>query len=284
MSAVNLKLKEMLEKLSRNSIVLEISNPGSESKGATRFGGHPDVPPGFIWPTFKGENCESIVKERPLSFLAQFDCSQLSPLDHENLLPKHGLLSFFYEVDSQRWGFDPQDKGCARVYWFDNLDNLMPAPFPEDLEEDFKFPVLSITAKSAPSVPSYEDFTEVYPDYEDDDDNLYDILMDAVPEQQSKLLGWPDTIQGSMFAECDLVSQGYYLGDSAGWDKVPSDIREYALKTSSDRWILLFQLDTVESDDFELMFGDCGRIYFFIQRHDLEEKRFDRIWLISQCY
>ena len=76
--ATDTELKELLEKFSRNSIVLDISEEVPITKGWTRFGGQPDVPPDFEWPTFKGENCESITKERPLSFLAQFDCSELS--------------------------------------------------------------------------------------------------------------------------------------------------------------------------------------------------------------
>lgn len=44
--------------------------------------------------------------------------------------------------------------------------------------------------------------------------------------------------------------------------------------------MLLFQLDTVEQGNFELMFGDCGHIYFYITKEDLAARRFDRIWLI----
>lgn len=202
------------------------------------------------------------------------------------MLPDHGLLSFFYEVDSQRWGFDPTDKGCARVYWFEDMNTLSPAPFPEEMEDDFKFPVIGIQAHSSPSIPNYEDFLEICPEYQDkdEDEELFDKLMDELPEEQSKLLGWPDTIQNSMFAECDIVSKGYYTGNAQSWQQIPKDIRENAEKTARDRWTLLFQLDTVEGEDFELMFGDCGRIYFFIQRDDLKAKRFDQIWLISQCY
>lgn len=43
-------------------------------------------------------------------------------------------------------------------------------------------------------------------------------------EYGSQLLGWPDVIQYSMFAECELVTQGYYLG--SGWHKVPKDVRK----------------------------------------------------------
>ena len=91
---------------------------------------------------------------------------------------------------------------------------------------------------------------------------VWNELTDETPENRSQLLGWPDVIQNSMFDECDLASQGYYLGDGNGWNKIPKAIRQQAEETARDRWMLLFQLDTVEQGNFELMFGDCGHIYF----------------------
>ena len=67
----------------------------------------------------------------------------------------------------------------------------------------------------------------------------------------------------------------YYLGN--GWIKIPKEIRQQAEDSACDRWVLLFQLDTVECDDFELMFGDDGLIYFYITKEDLAARRFDRI-------
>lgn len=93
---------------------------GKLAVGASKFGGRPDVPADFVWPVFETDTREDDqVKERPLAFLAQFDCAQLAPLDPEGLLPKEGVLSFFYELESQRWGYDPKDAGCARVFWFE---------------------------------------------------------------------------------------------------------------------------------------------------------------------
>lgn len=119
--------KEMLPTLYRNRIDTVFSGEGdSVPVGGSRFGGRPDVPGDFVWPVFEWEGTT-----RPLAFLAQFDCAQLAPLDKEGLLPKKGLLSFFYELDSQRWGYDPKDAGCARVYWFEGQD-LAPAEFPAE--------------------------------------------------------------------------------------------------------------------------------------------------------
>ena len=281
-----MNMKEKLESLGRNSIQLKIARKETYKLGATRFGGQPDVPPDFVWPTYEGESYDNVVKDRPLTFLAQFNCAELAQFDKEHLLPDHGLLSFFYETDTQCWGYDPNDKGCARVYWFEDMSALSAADFPADMGEDFKFPMVKIQIAQKTSYPSWTDFSEVFPDEKDYDafDLVWNELTDETPENRSQLLGWPDVIQNSMFNECDLASQGYYLGDGHGWNKIPKAIRQQAEETARDRWMLLFQLDIVELGDFELMFGDCGHIYFYITKEDLAARRFDRIWLILQCY
>lgn len=46
--------------------------------------------------------------------------------------------------DTQCWGYDPKDQGCARVYWFEDMSALSAADFPADMGEDFKFPMVKI--------------------------------------------------------------------------------------------------------------------------------------------
>lgn len=276
-------LNKELERMQRNSIVLKIGRSEKYKLCGTRFGGKPDLPPGFEWPYFEGVNCENIVRKRPLSFLAQFNCEELAQYDTEHLLPDHGLLSFFYETDTQCWGFDPKDKGCARVFWFEDLSVLKAASFPEDAGEDFEFPMTKIKMSQKSSFPSVQDLAEIVPNIEDELDNDNDEEDDEL-ESCSKLLGWADIIQNSMAAQCDLVSQGYYLGGGNDWRRVPKDIRKRAEESALDRWTLLLQLDTVENGDFELMFGDCGRIYFYITKEDLLAHNFDKVWLVLQCY
>ena len=282
-------VKQELKDMCRNAIHLNIGGKGASAVGGTRFGGVPDVPADFVWPTYEGTSYnDDEVKSRPLSFLAQFNCAELAPLDTEGLLPKTGVLSFFYEMESMRWGFDPKDAGCARVFWFEDTSALAPAQVPEDLDKDFRFPMLKIAMNSEHSYIDGQDFRIILED-EIDWDAMDDILKELgieEPENSSKLLGWPNLIQDSMMLECEFASRGYYLGNPEGWAKVPGDEREEKMRTSLDDWRLLFQLDTVESaeDNFELMFGDCGRLYFCIRKEDLLARRFDQIWLILQCY
>ena len=278
--------KNILPQLYRGRIDSRfVPSQGKLAVGASKFGGRPDVPADFIWPVFETDTREDDqVKERPLAFLAQFDCAQLAPLDPEGLLPKEGVLSFFYELESQRWGYDPKDAGCARVFWFEGP--LAPAEFPAELEEDFRLPEMAAQLSGATDAPDFQDacpaleYAWTANDYRIFDQARRELGMDY-PANRSQLLGWPDIIQNNMTLQCELISRGYYLGGS--WEKIPLEERS-ALRTPSVRdWQLLFQLDTVENGDFELMFGDCGRIYFYIRREDLAQRRFDRVWLIQQC-
>ena len=85
-----------------------------------------------------------------------------------------------------------------------------------------------------------------------------------------------------MFEDCELISQGYFLGQGTG--EIPKKILQSSHSSAYKRWMLLFQLDTVENGDFELMFGDCGHIYFYITKEDLAARHFERIWLMLQCF
>ena len=48
-----MSIKEKLESLGKNSIQLKIARKETYKLGATRFGGKPDVPPDFVWPTYE---------------------------------------------------------------------------------------------------------------------------------------------------------------------------------------------------------------------------------------
>lgn len=275
-----------LKELYRNAIRLKIGEREQHKLGGTRFGGVPDVPDGFAWPTFKTTTYDDDeMKERPLSFLAQFNCTDISTLDKEGLLPKTGLLSFFYEVDSQRWGFDPKDAGCTRVFWFEDITMLRIAEVPDDLHVDYRFPQLKIRATAEKSLPMWEDFSLVCKEANENDLDQFEnekvLLGFEDYENCSKLLGWPNIIQNNMTRECELVSRNYYLGGT--WDGIPSKVKDEAGANSIDDWLLLFQLDIVSYEDFELMFGDCGRLYFYIRKGDLAMRQFDKVWLILQC-
>lgn len=271
-------IKEKREQMCRSSIALKMCGREEYKPGKTRFWGRPDVPPDFNWPVFEEKDCDGVVKTVPLTFLAQFNCEELVPYDAEHLLPDHGLLSFFYDTDGQPWGFDPDDAGGARVFWFEDSSVLREADYPADMKEDIKLPAFHIEMEQKNSFPDWEDFSEIY----SCDEEEFELLQtETEEEEQTKLLGWPDIIQDSMAVECELIAKGYYLGGS--WENIPKTVWQQAKATALDKWYLLFQLDTMEESDFSMTFGDCGRIYFYIPREDLLERRFEHVWAILQC-
>lgn len=273
-------IKEKREQMCRSSISLKISGKEEYKPGKTRFGGRPDVPFDFNWPVFEEKDCDGVVKTVPLTFLAQFNCEELAPYDAEHLLPDHGLLSFFYDTDGQPWGFDPDDVGGARVFWFEDISVLREADYPADMKEDIKLPAFHMEIEQKNSFPDWEDFSEIY-SCDEEEFELLQMATEAEEQEKTKLLGWPDIIQDSMAVECELIAKGYYLGGS--WENIPKTVWQQAKATALDKWYLLFQLDTMEESDFSMMFGDCGRIYFYIPREDLLERRFERVWAILQC-
>ena len=264
-------IKKELLKTARNSIRLEI---GGAVKGLIKFGGKPDVPEDFEWACYEG---------KPLSFLAQFDLSEISRYDAESLLPKTGVLSFFYDLETKPHSIDDEDNGFVKVYWFKDKNALHTAEFPDTLKAEYRLPALGITARSEKSYQSYPDFllqraklTEEWERFEraqnsigiDDSGNI------------SKMLGWTDPIRGNMTVDCELMSRGYNLADEQGRSEITPLDRQEAEQWSAKDWVPLLQLDTVTDGDFSLDFG--GRLYIYIRRDDLTERNFDEITVFLQ--
>ncbi|PHI09788.1 DUF1963 domain-containing protein [Fusobacterium polymorphum] len=273
-------MTEILNKLKKTEItIFTESNEDNEILNKSKIGGKPYLPKDFIWPYYQ---------ELPLSFLAQINLEEVNSLDKDKLLPSKGMLYFFYELETEEWGYHPKSKGCAKVFYFEDTSTFELIDFPKDMKDYCEVPEFKVTFKSNISLPSYEDFDiihnggkEVADNYEDFQDAYFDIYNKHMESLNSytKLLGYPDVIQSSMEEQCAAITKGFYMG---GIDS-PKKYREEVIKDSKD-WILLFQMDTVETSDYELMFGDSGHIYFWIKKEDLANKNFDNIWLILQCY
>lgn len=279
-----MNLKSLIEQNITSSIGMRFYRDSkSDLKlGSTKFGGIPDLPIGFEWYYFEGKSpFDNSINQRPLSFIAQLDCSELSQYDRNHKLPSDGILYFFYELESMTWGYDPENKGSAKVFYYSGeKEKLIKATCPKDMNADYILPELIIEFEEIKSVPSFE---ELFPDGKTDLWNEYDDLLESMnlkPDDNiSKLLGFADVIQNEMTLECEMVTNGIYCGDAEHYTK--ENILKY--QKGAKEWKLLFQLDTVAFEDYELMFGDCGRIYFYIKDTALESKNFEDTWLILQC-
>lgn len=283
------KYFDKLQPLLRNTIRLyqEEAEEKNIVIGQTKIGGKPDLPEEISWVTetnivekeekkfliFNSKQQETVTK--PLSFIAQINLSETSPFDKENLLPKTGLLYFFYSAKQEVWGFDYIDKNKFKViYWNGDFSELKRIDFPEELPEYSIFKPCCVNIKSEVSLPS--DGHEVYDDFEDGEDNKFweEVYNDDIV---NKILGYSDNIQNDMELECELVTNGLYCGDQTGFN----DRRAKELEPNAKNWRLLLQIDSNEEN--EMMWGDCGRLYFWIKKEDLLNKQFDKSWFSLQC-
>ena len=267
----------IIEMLRRNEIILTAEGKPSASD-TSKIGGKPLLPANFKWPYFNSEE-----GEKPLSFLCQINLNEAKAYDSENLLPECGMLYFFYEAETQPWGFDPKDTGAFRVYYYENTEGFALLDLPEELEKDLRPAERALAFEKRASYPSFEELefhTDVdgNADFEDYDNALEAIGKDA-EEDVHKLLGYADIVQNEMLTECESVSRGNYCGS-------PQELtteEEESISEGAKDWILLLQLSTLEAEEYELMWGDCGRIYFYIRKEDLKNKNFENTWMILQC-
>lgn len=284
--------KNMLEISKRNAILINYSEDENKEKlpkGTSKIGGKPDLPKDFQWFYYNGEDYKKIVENRPLSFLMQINCEEVHKYDKESLLPEKGMLYFFYELFTMTWGFSPQDRGSAKVFYYDGeIEDLVPADFPEDMEEDCIIPESKINFESMNDYPI--DFLDYYdPDDSDEEMDRKEKEFEKELEElgykadTTKLLGHPELIQGEYWEECEGVAgKNIYYGSAP--IKYGSDEVKKSIKENAKDWILLMQVSELEIGDYGLYFGDSGKIYFNIRKENLKNKNFDNVWLILQCY
>ena len=282
--AIPKNLCEVIKPLEKNEIIMKtMENKKVESPDDCKLGGKPYLPADFEWPTFKSAD-DGIT--RPLSFFCQINLAQVKPYDKDNVLPGRGMLYIFYECASSAWGFDPADNGAARVFYFENTDGFVPLDLPDALEEEYTIPEIAVEfelQKSYPSFEEFENYSDLDCDWDDYDDELEKLGVDADRDAENhKLLGYADTIQGEMLTECERVSRGLYCGDAESYENTPDEVKADIEKHAGD-WTLLLQLSTVTKGDFEWMFGDCGMLYFYIRKDDLAARKFDKIHFSLQC-
>ncbi len=229
--------------------------------GSSKAGGVPDLPAGFKWDTFAQGN----EPKRPLTFLLQMDCHDLASCDPEGILPHEGLLSFFYELETMPWGPGDPYEGYFKVYYFEENQALTPTAPPAQSP----LPERGIGFTKTQSAPDYFDFVkDLNLRSHISNNEIYDEMLsrrDIQSINQSQMLGYPGSIQGSVFDEFQCT----------------------ALDASPDDWVLLLQLDSgffAQMGVSQIMFGDAGTIYFGIQRADLQARRFDQVYHTLQCF
>ena len=146
------------------------------------------------------------------------------------------------------------------------------APF----ESDESFAATSLNFANATELPDLE--SDLVGDIEMSDDEIdaYWQMADDFCERRSenKILGHSDNIQGGMELECELVTNGFYCGG----DEDYSEPEFEKFRQNIGEWTLLLQIGS--NDENEMMWCDCGKIYLWIRKNDLRERKFDKSRLV----
>ncbi len=246
--------------------------------GASHFGGQPDLPAGFVWPRYKGV---------PLTLLAQIRLADTVPYDVEDKLPDSGWLYVFYEMSAFTWGLEASEKGSWVLRYHDGpVEGLNRAPLPSDLPEEASWQNPA-SLRFAPSIdlPSYDDRRFPGATVGESDEAWeawFDFAASFAPDQNGEvynhLLGHPQIIQNEMRIPTEITFSVPLQPEArlAAWS-------DPAVQARADGWNLLLQLDSDEAGP-GWMWGDVGRLYFWIRDEDLAARRFDDVWMHLQCY
>lgn len=218
--------------------------------GCSKHGGQPDVPEDFQWPLDNNN--------RPLSLLLQINCSDLTSLVSEDYLPKSGHLYFFYELGEQNW--EGAENSIRVIYIDTRYKELHRIDFPKTLANEFRLKERVISFKTKDSYPSFQDLSNQNSEYQ----HIID-KVESFNEARNRLQSESSiNAIGTMFGYADLIH-----------DVIVNDLNVN---------ILLLQLFSIEDDSYELLFGDCGNIYFYISPQDLKNKDFKNLKFELQCY
>lgn len=239
--------RDALFKLVRPSIGVVVGKAATVAPGGSKLGGRPDFAPGKKWPTYRDE------RDRFLPLLFQIDLAEIAKLDLEGLLPKKGRACFF--CDTQ-----PDEIQDSRVVYDDGAKKPSRLEWPEDLvdrkdEDDFvaQLPEHALTFYPTWTLPSSE-YLERHAELTDVDRRTLSDLEEKIHAQDpkgsstSRLLGWPNTLQGEIVSSPDTIVLFQIDGEMKGPKKL---------------------------DELFSYWGN-GMTHFLIKRADLQAKKLEK--------
>ena len=212
---------------------------------------------------------------RPMSFVGELDLAAL----HRGapgvaaLLPDDGRLALFYDVEEMRWGFDPKDGAWFRLLHLPAAGEERAAPVGAAV-----FPEVRLGGKAVRVLPGGEDLPALFSDDGEAEEAYYEHAAALAPEPDHRVGGHAVWIQNDGREDAAIATAGGSTG-------TPEQAREARTKLSpgpASDWKLLWQIDSDDAAGF--MWGDGGRLYLLARDADVRARRFDRAWLVLQCY
>jgi len=231
--------------------------------GGCRIGGLPDLPEGVKWPrlsaALKSEPTGLQCEDEPLWFLMQVDLSEVASADGANLLPKSGMLYFFFHWHEAERPEVP-DAGLV-LFCNDSKQRLHRTEAPADLHSAGHFQGFELAPRLEWTVPCCDDTNYQL--------GFWDNLNSRVAEVQGLEDGWgPAPVHRMLgfgeYLQAPGIAEGYQLllqvdSDSPGGI---SGVGPYP--------------------ETGMLWGDCGRIYYIISETDLKAQYFGNVWAVLE--
>ena len=270
--------KEKLIKMIRPTVGVKTTSSDDEKVkiGKSKIGGKPDLPKEFEWPRAYG---------KPMPFCAQYNLSELTRFDKENLLPKRGFFYIFLSLDEDRNKFNGVNQPFKFIY--SESENLLRTEFPNDLDQNQRFKTALIEYFEFYTLPDDENYKlfELDKKYKND---LYFCFYQPTEEffvkefyldtdNMHQILGHDRSIQSSVVYEFASKDLGLYGAASFEYEKGWNDIVDL-----SKTYELLLQLDCFDSNSDLTRFGGSGTYYFGLSKTDLKNKNFSNIKMSFQ--
>lgn len=248
-------LYEIAEKTIQPFLKIGIDENIKPTVFESKFSGIPYIP---------RENTVPVSKDgKQMKLLAQINCTDLMMLKD---FPHEGLLQFYIAID------DLFGLNSYEVVYYDNIDfsiteqDILPKLDKEIFEAE-EFPVQK--EKKINFSLSYEPVS--YSDYKFD--NIFcDVINKKCPKYNiSSFLDLQENQQDILLKKLD--------GSGSKISGYPFFTQDDPRK-NEDYDILLLQID---SDDNDILWGDCGVANFFISREDLLHKDFSNVFYTWDC-
>jgi uncharacterized protein YwqG len=304
--------KDKILASAKPSVRILLNDPQKKDRpNLSYIGGMPTLPEDISWPLH--------ADDYPLAHFAQIYLPDLASFVHDVRLPKTGTLNFFGDIDEIGYSGNRHDEteGWRVVYTRETEDTAIARRPPEistdvrqakieelmgtirqrkycsEKEEWVELPEPVLPEFSLPFCPIHfqQDLTipaarsvEISPL------GLEDKAFDSYWKLQAQLatliaagdihrfLGHPDAVQGCMQRTAQFVTNAAYL--PKGVHSYYEHPRAKELMPGAHDWQLLLQIGSNTEPSW--MWGDTGRIYFWIRKADLENCTFEKTWYFMQ--
>jgi hypothetical protein len=244
-------------------LVAQQPKTGEEERvGGCRIGGLPDLPQGVEWPrlsTYAQTDAPPVaLPGTPLSFLLQVNLTEIAFADQEQLLPKSGMLYFFFDG-----GIGDDDVAAVL---FTQGTQLRRATVPPGLPADQLYRGFNLVPNLEWTVSSPYDLGL------SDHLELWDELEDRVAAAQ----GYErPTTYGRGYAVHRLLGHAQFIQACGMGER-----ERLLLQVSSDAGLSRYGYP---ESGIGATWHDCGRIYYLIEKESLKSHRFAEVFVTVEC-